>query len=239
MYRISLLLAVFLFFFNLSIGQEKKTIQGKIVSENGNVSGVLVLNLNTERETKSDIEGNFSIEVQPDDLLVFQSDNLEYLRKIIDPNDFSKTNIVVKMIAKVNQLDEIKIFNYSNINAVSLGILSKPAIAYTVGERRLVEARSGIGIGALINALSGRTKMLKRYAAFEKVDMRAARLKNMFEPRFFTKQLTIDESLIGRFVGYAAEQKEVAKAMSTNNKFLISFELVKIAENFKKLQREN
>lgn len=226
-----------LFTFN-AFGQTSKPLKGKIEVLDGNSQGILILNLNSEKETKSDFAGNFEIEAKVDDLLVFQSNNLEYLRKTIDEKDFSKGSFKISMLVKINQLEEIKIFNYPNINALSLGILSKPAKEYTLAERRLYQATSGGGIFVLINALNGKTKMLKRYLAFEKIETRTKKLTDMFEPDFYLKTLDIPEQLISRFIIYAAEEELVMKAMTTKNKFLVSFELVKIAENFKKLQNE-
>ena len=235
--KIQLLLSIFALL-NFGFAQESKLIKGKITVIDGNPKGILILNLNSEKETKSDFDGNFNIEAKIDDLIVFQSENLEYLRKTIDEKDFLTKEIAVKMSAKINQLDEVKIFNYPKINALSLGILSKPAKQYTLAERRLYAATSGGGLMVLMNALNGQTKMLKRYVAFEKIEARTIKLTDMFEPDFYTKTLTIPEAVVNRFIIYASEEESVMKAMTTKNKFLVSFELVKVAENFKKLQHE-
>ena len=224
--------------FDFSFAQESKLIKGKITVIDANPKGVLILNLNSEKETKSDFDGHFNIDAKIDDLIVFQSDNLEYLRKTIDDKDFLTGKLDVKMTLKMNQLDEVKIFNYPKINALSLGILSKPAKQYTLAERRLYTATSGGGLMVLMNALNGQTKMLKRYVAFEKTEARTIKLTDMFEPDFYTKTLTISEEVVNRFIIYASEEETVVKALATKNKFLVSFELVKVAENFKKLQHE-
>jgi hypothetical protein len=223
----------------IAFAQITKLLSGKIIVTDGNPKGVLILNLNSEKETKSDFNGNFTIEAKSEDLLVFQSENLEYLRKSIEDIDVKKGNFTVKMTVKNNQLDEIKIFTYPNINALSLGILTKPAKTYTLAERRLYNATSGGGVMLLMNALNGKTKMLKRYVAFEKIETRTATLIEMFESNFYIKTLSIPEGLVGRFIVFAAEEEAVIKAMRTKNKFLISFELVKVAQKFNKLQHEN
>lgn len=235
--KIQLVLSIFALL-NFGFAQESKLIKGKITVIDGNPKGVLILNLNSEKEIKSDFDGNFYIEAKIDDLLVFQSDNLEYLRKTIDEKDFLTGKIDVKMSPKINQLDEVKIYSYPNINALSLGILSKPAKQYTLATRRLYAATSGGGLMVLMNALNGQTKMLKRYVAFEKIEARTIKLTDMFEPDFYSKTLAMPEEAINRFIIFASEEESVMKAMTTKNKFLVSFELVKVAEIFKKLQHE-
>ena len=77
------------------------------------------------------------------------------------------------MTSKITQLDEVKV-QKSNIDAVSLGILTKPGKVYTPAERRLktatglyASANAGtmmggsVGLDPLINWISGRTALLK------------------------------------------------------------------------------
>ena len=219
--------------------QGAKNINGKIFVKYGSAADVLVLNLNTEQETKSDIDGKFTIQAKIDDLIVFQSNSLEIVRKSIEDNDYLKAYFEIKMIPKPEQLDEVKIFNYSYLNAVSLGILSKPAKTYSIAERRLYEATSGGGVMAWINVINGRKKMLKKYVAFEKIERRVAKINDMFTREFYIKTVEIPEDQVARFVTFAAEEESVIKLLSSKNKYLIGFELVKLAPKFKKLQNED
>ena len=219
--------------------QDAKNMNGKIIADQGSPADVLVLNLNTEKETRSDLDGNFMISAKIDDLIVFHSNSHEIVRKSIYNNDYLKGFFEVRLIPKPQQLDEIKIFNYSRINAVSLGILSEPAKTYTIAERRLYEATSGGGLMTWLNAINGRKKMLKKFVSFERIEARVSKLTDMFEPEFYTKTLEIPEDQVGRFLNFAAEDELVVKALSTKNKYLVSFELVKLAPQFKKLQNEN
>ncbi len=223
-------------------GQSEKKIAGQIVCKDVVAQGIRVLNLNTEKEAVSDFEGKFSIMAKPDDLLVFSSNNFDYMRKVIDDGDYRNGAITVTVTPKINQLEEVKINNNPNINAVSLGILSKPAKTYTPAERKLYTATTGNGLvsfDAILNGISGRTKMLKKYVAFEKKQLQVEKIANMFSDEYYVKQLKIDESLIRGFLYYAVEDEKVVEALSQKNKFLVSFALVKVAENFNKLQNEN
>lgn len=221
---------------NLIFSQSEKIISGQLICNEEILQGIVILNLVTEKETVSDFEGRFSIAAKPEDLLVIQSNNFDYVRKIIDDADFKKGHISLYLTKKVEQLEEVKIVNYPTINAVSLGVLSQPAKVYTVAERRLFTAQSEGGVGQLINYFSGRTKMLKRYAAFEKIEIRSEKLSNMFDDTYYITTLNIPEDKIRAFQNFAAEDASIIEPLKKKNKFLVAFALVPLAKQFVELQ---
>lgn len=84
--RFSLLLCFFTV--ALLFSQEAKRINGQIIVSDATTANVLVLNLNSTKETLTDKEGNFSIDVKLGDLLIFQAAHLDKMRKIIDEEAF-------------------------------------------------------------------------------------------------------------------------------------------------------
>lgn len=234
---------------NFANAQTSKLLSGKIVVKDGNRNGVLVLNLVTEKEAISDFNGNFKIEAKVDDLLVFQNSNLEYLRKSIDETDFENEFIIVEMTKKNIQLDEIKIFNYSRMNAVSMGILSAPAKIYTPAQRKLKTATSldpyfnagsmagfGMSLDPFFNAITGRTKMLKKFVAIESVQLRVQRLEQWFSDDYLINVLKINEKLLKGFLFYASEDARVIAGLRNKNQFLTSFALIDVAKHYNALQ---
>ncbi len=231
--------------------QPEKNIIGKIICAEMIPQGIKILNLVSEKETVSDLQGKFIIMAKPDDLLVFSSNNFDYMRKIVDDDDYKNGTITVTVTPKITQLEEVQINTYPNINAVSLGILSKPAKSYTPAERKLRTASKmypvlgvgtmmgfSMGLDPVFNAISGRTKMLKKFVISEKAQLKVEKIANMFSDEYYINQLKIKENLVRGFLYYAIEDKDVAEALSQKNKFLVSFALVKVAENFNKLQDE-
>ena len=140
----------------LLFSQTEKAISGQLICKDGILQGITILNLVTEKEAISNFDGKFIIFAKVDDLLVIQSNNFEYERKIIDDNDIKDGKIAINLTKKIEQLEEVKIIKYFNINAVSLGILSKPAKVYTTAARRMYTAQTGGLIGGVINYFSGR-----------------------------------------------------------------------------------
>ena len=244
----ALLILIFLFMMNVA-AQTSKKITGKIIVKEGFISDVLVLNLKTEQETKSDANGNFTIDAQVDDLIVFQAESLEYLRKSIDETDFEKGFFEIKMTTKPIELQELKIKDFSGINAVSMGILSRPAKVYTNAERKLrtasktdleldagMWAGASLGLDPFFNKISGRTKMLKKFVAMESVQLRVVKLQNWFPDEYVIQSLKVNENKVRGFWFYAAEDADIIEALKLKNKFLTAFALTKVAEKYNSFQ---
>ncbi len=232
-----------------SFSQSEKIIAGQLVCKDAILQGITILNLVNEKEAVSDFTGRFSIAAKVDDLLVIQSTNFEYARKIIDDEDFKKGIIAINLIKKIEQLEEVKIVNYSNINTVSLGIQKTTPKSYTPAERKLRTATAlyaqanvgnmaggSVGLDPLINAITGRTKMLKRNLSLDQTRRRAIKLSEMFSDSYFMNTLNIPEISVKAFQFYASDDPKVINGLALKNKFLVSFALISASEEFIKLQ---
>ena len=228
--------------------QKEKLIQGKIVVKNSKLDGIRVINLVNEKEAITDADGAFSILAKPEDLLVFSAEFLDYMRKIVDESDYNKGTLEVQMTAKVTQLDAVEIYNNTRINAVSLGILSKPAVEYTPAQRRLQTATrlypslyagtmagGSIGLDPLMNWISGRTTMLKRALKAEEKEILLAKLDFYYSDEFFTDELAIETLYLSAFKSYAVYDTVLIESIESKNKPRMDFNLYRLANEFKKL----
>lgn len=226
-------------------------MQGKIVIKDSKKSGIRVVNLFNEKEVFTDQEGNFTILAKPDDLLVFSAEFLDYMRKIVDESDYNKGAIEIQMTAKITVLDEVQIRDYSKINAVALGILSKPAKVYTPAERRLKTATGlyptlyagtmaggSIGLDPLMNWISGRTKMLKNALKSEEKEILLQKLNDYYQDDFFTDNLKIDQRYLGSFKNFVVYDVILIEAIRAKNKPRMDFNLYRLAVEFKKRNEE-
>lgn len=226
---------LFLFISTFVFAQKSVKIKGIIYVADAKVSSVHVINLNTEEEVISDVNGIFQIDVHAEDLLVFSANHLDYMRKIIDEDDIKSGTIKVEMTSKSNMLDEVEIKNYNRINAVSLGILSKPAKKYTVAERRVYSATSG-PVDILVNMLSGRTAMLKNELELEKKDFALKHLDGLYPESFYTQTLKIPKEDIGGFHYFIVEDFKLQEALKGKNSFLVTFLMIKLATDYKAIR---
>jgi hypothetical protein len=225
---------LFLLLTQLLFSQKEKLIIGKLVAKENVPQNVHIINLVNEKETISNEKGEFNILAKENDLLVFSSNNFNYERKIIEAKDYKNGAITVQLTEKIEQLDEVKINTNSEINAVSLGILSKPAKKYTPAERKLYTASQGTD--GFINTLTGRKKMLKRAAVFEKNQILLSKIDRWFDANFFIQDLKITEENVSRFKFFAVEHPKYQAKLAVNDKNLVRFALIELAAEFNKLQ---
>ncbi len=225
----------FLFLNTLVFAQKNVKIKGTIIVPDAKPSGVHVINLNSKKEVISDEKGNFTIEVHVDDLLVFSAEHLDYMRKIVEMEDVKSETISINMTSKKIMLEEVEIVNYNRINAVSLGILSKPAKVYTPAERRLYGATSS-PLDGLLNALSGRTAMLKDGVEIEKKQFALEDLSERYPENFYTQTLKIPKEEIGAFHYYIVEDFKLKEALKGDNPFLVTFLMIKLATDYKAIR---
>lgn len=220
----------------------EKLIHGKIVVESGNAEGVSIINLVNEKTTVSDGNGEFSILVKGDDLLVFSSVNLEYYRRIIEDEDLELDVLTIKMTAKIRELEEVIVNKHPEINAVSLGISPKGIKKFTPAERKLATASSmklnPQGLDPLINAISGRTKMLKKELEVEKKERLLVYIGALFDDDYYIKTLKIPVEYIKGFQYYCIEKEEFATSLGSKNRTNIKFLIIPLAQKYNEIIRD-
>jgi hypothetical protein len=221
--KISILTTVF------SYGQ--KTIYGVVKVENASAEGIHVTNLVSEKATITNEKGEFWLDVKEDDLIVFSAVHLNYWRKSISENDLKNGKIEVIMTAKVSELEEVVVTDYSRINAKDLGIINYTPKSYTPAERRLRAASSG-PVDILLNWISGRTKMLKNEVQIEKKEFMIIWLDDNFEETEFTSTFKIPNEYVDGFKFYVVEDIDLAQAIQAKNKSRVTFLLGELAQDF-------
>jgi hypothetical protein len=218
------------------IGQTtgEKLIHGKTVTESRNVAGVSVINLVNEKSTVSDSNGDFYILAKAEDLLVFSLVNLEYYRRIIEEEDLKPDVLIIRMTAKITELDEVVVNRYPKINAVSLGISPKGIVQRTRAERRL-DAANSMPVAALINLMSGRTAMLKKEIEVEKKELLLAKIGNLYSDKYFTNTLKIPTEFIKGFQYFIVENETFVAILKSKNRTKIEFAIVPLAAKYNEI----
>jgi hypothetical protein len=224
------LILFLIFFYQMTFGQTagEKIIHGKIIVESRNISGVTIINLVNEKSTISDSNGEFFILAKAEDLLVFTSVNLEYHRRLIEEEDFKQEVIIIKMIAKITELEEVIVNKYPQINAVALGISPKGIIQRTRAEKRL-DAANSMPIAALINLMSGRTEQLKKEIEVEKKELFLVKLDALYDDEYYTQRLKIPVDYINGFKHYIIENEKFTVVFKSKNKKMTEFLMVDLA----------
>lgn len=195
-----------------------------------------------QKENKSATPANDSIpnKLNPDIILSKEKSN-----NSIKPH-FSDT-LKRSIFESVNKLDDVFINSKSEFTALSLGIIQKEIKPLTQYERQLYTAGDfkpihllsllggSLAVDPIINAISGRTKRLKRYVQFEKKESNLIYLEDNYK-EYMLNTLNIKEQLIGRFLNYLVENEELQYLIDRKNNGELYFFIGDQWFRFKSLQ---
>jgi hypothetical protein len=241
---------VFILIANSLLAQEspRTILNGKITANSMDLEGVYVINLKTEKSTITEKEGYFAINAIPGDSLLFSAVHLKGIRICLKQEDFQKELFLVKMEPMITYLKEVVVRRYDNINAFSLGIISRGKKSYTPAERKLYTATSlsptasvsgmaggSISADPLINWMSGRTKMLKKELEVENKEFCLLQLENMFDKNYFAYHLKIPLEYIKGFKYYIVENERFTTLLKSKNKTNIEFAMITLAEKYNEI----
>jgi hypothetical protein len=229
-------LFTFLFLSCIQVVLPQKLLSGKVMVEGALTENVNITNVDNNKSVSTNQEGAFSILVNIGDALVFSAVNLETKRKVITAEDLNETLIIVKMSASITPLNEVKVNEVTAITAENLGIIPQGQKKYSPAERRVHEATTGGGLvplNPILNAISGRTTMLKKEVVAEKKERLLLRLDGWFEEKFYTNSLKIPQEYIKGFHYFLIEDNDFVRALKAKNKTLTKFLMSKLALDYK------
>jgi hypothetical protein len=214
--------------------QKDSLIKGKISVDGNDVDGITVFNLTSKSKTLSSNGGYFIIRAKVNDTIQFTALHIESKNHILKDVDFKSNLFLIQLNVHSVLLKEVTVTN-DRITAESLGIIPVGQKKYTVAQRRLQVAKSGIGIDPLFNWLSGRTSHLKSEVAFEEKESLKNKIATAYENEYFMGTLHIPESYINGFLFYIAEDKDLTEAIKIKNKTKVEFRLIELAADYLKL----
>lgn len=247
---IRLVCFLFVLFATKVVAQEvvPSVLNGKVSANMSNLEGVYIVNLKTEKTTVTEEAGYFSISAKVGDTLLFSAVQFKSRKIALTKEYFENELFLVKMEPIVNKLKEVIIRRYDNINAVALGIIPKGQKTYTPAERKLKTATSldatanagsmaggSISADPLLNALSGRSAMLKKELAVEKKEFYMALLEEMFDTNHFVNKLKIPVAYVKGFEYFAVENDKFTKILNLKNKTTVEFLLGELATKYNEL----
>ncbi|QYJ68586.1 hypothetical protein [Flavobacterium litorale] len=239
------LLLYILLFPIITWAQERVLLQGRVMVNENAISNIYVINTTAGEETRSAIGGSFSIAAQPGDRLVFYSPTIITREFILREEAFSESPFVVTVTPQAYELNEVVIDKYGAIDEESLGLVPKNQKRYTPAERRLKTAgdfNPTIFIGAIggamsldpiINAISGRTKMLKKELKTERKDRLLVLAENLFDnEQQIATAYNIPKEYVKGFLYHSIEDRDFAQALNDRNDAQAKFLLNILAEKY-------
>ena len=233
--RINRILQITLFLLTVQIGfgqnNTSKEITGQIFEQSSNVEGVNIINNTTQVTAVSNAAGLFTIVVREGDVLVFSAVNLEPFKRRITFEDLNSASVIIKMSAKEIELKEVIVNDNGGITAENLGVIPYGQKKYTPAERKVYTATSTPG-DMLLNAISGRTAMLKKEVNVEKKEMLFRKIEYLFDENYYTERLKIPVADIKGFQLYCVDDAEFAVSLDTKNKTMSMFLITDLARKY-------
>lgn len=199
-------------------------IHGKI-SAPDEVEGIHIINKTASRFTISNSYGEFTIPARLNDTLLFSGISYQPKEIVVTKLIIASKQCTVYLEELVNVLDEVVVgkvltgdllsdINNSDvkrsINFYDLGIPGYTGKPKTQSERRLYEATSGSGLiplNPIINAISGRTKLLKAHLKLERSDNCLDKMKADFAESLFSSY-ELEEDKRAEFFYYCQDDPE-------------------------------
>ena len=198
-----------------------RNLQGKVLNKGQGVSDVHVMNTSRSRATITNETGDFNIGINLGDTLLFSAVQFKRKTIVISGAMLESLSIVVPLEEFVNELDEVILRPYDLsgdlsrdmgqmktdgvVTASTLGLPNAYVNPLTQAERMKHEATTGGGLvplNPILNAISGRTKYLKKRIATENQYARTARVRAFYPDSLFVIELYIPESKIDDFMFY-------------------------------------
>ncbi len=210
-----ILLLFFLMLGTLNGFAQKKNILGKVVAKTRDLEGIYVKNTNLNTSALTQKGGYFSIEANPNDTLIFSAVHLIGREKVLSYADMNKSLVFVPMEYAETLLDEIIIDRRVTTESLGLGGARK----LTPAQRRLHRATSSNGgiipVDAIVNAISGRTKMLKKAVELDEEYLFVNQLLNKFPIEFYLDKLKIPEQYYMAFGYFLAQDPIIITSYQT------------------------
>lgn len=253
------ILFIFLIAFSKGVAQQEQFLQGQVLNDTIDRSNLNIVNITLEKGTTTSQSGNFEIPVRVGDTINISA--LQYISKqfIVTPTIFKRKKITLYLEPKVTELQEVEISNieltgdiYKDIQSTKLkrqifpsdlGIPENTAPPRTIEERRYytaVTSSGGIPLDGLINAITGRLKMLKKHIEVSRFEKKVQEARFEFSDSLYMKQLNIPQDRIEDFVYYIFENKDALAYVNTNNALdLLDYMILKSKDYLSAIQEQD
>jgi hypothetical protein len=229
-------------FLHSQTGKIKATVMGNDFP----LEGIEIANLVSKGTTITNNSGVFSIFAKVGDEIIFVSKNYEYKTINLKEADFQNANLVINLIRKTEELDEVVVTN--TVKAPLIPNMQKlldtqyPDDKYSQKKNPFGTDGSILYGPDLVQILGRLGKLLKKNKEKTskektKIDFKILAVNSLSQD-FFSKQLKLNPEEIPLFLEFCDADSKSKKLIETSNELeLMDFLFAKNAE-FKKLKKD-
>jgi len=232
---------IFLFLFlvnTVAIAQFPMSIQGQVTLEGASLEAAHVTNLNSQLSTTTNKDGRFWLQVDVSDVLLVSHVSAKEKYVIIYKGLATEALLSIVLELQTNELDEVILKEQPDITVQSVGIIQGEQKIPTANERRLHTAGDfkaihllsllggSLQVDPIINAITGRTKMLKRYV---EIDKQIAVYESLYEyhNHFIKERFEVDDTEVKQFFNVLVDHPEITNLLKNDNEDQIRIWLCK------------
>ncbi|MDJ0645043.1 MAG: carboxypeptidase-like regulatory domain-containing protein [Flavobacteriaceae bacterium] len=224
-----LLLSYFIFGSKIAAQNDRRVINGKIVSDSLSVEKIHIINKNTKTGTYTNVSGDFAIPVKVDDTLVFTAVQFELYKRIVSEIDMMQLQLIIRLKAKNNQLEEVIVKSISVAQGLGLPNADKKPLNRTENRLNahnkssapiltlatLLNQRGGIdNIYYILSGKRKRDRKLNKLMLEDKISARDTKalqqIRLHFEDDFFVNTVGIPVERINDFLDFCLKDNIVA-----------------------------
>ncbi|MBU2995246.1 carboxypeptidase-like regulatory domain-containing protein [Cellulophaga baltica] len=221
----------------IGIYSQVNTISAKVIYNDIVLESVTVKNLSSNENTISNNKGLFSLKAAIGDTLHFSYIGMKNLERIITQNDLKNDSLNIQMFEKTVVLEGVEVVEYSSVNSLSLGIISKEKKEFSQYERKLATAGDfkaihllsllggKLAVDPIINKISGRTKRMKYAIELEKKENRITFLEENYSAYLLDK-LKIENGELQLFYTHLIEDENIEKMIENYQHDKFAFFLI-------------
>jgi len=231
--RVKLLTTISIFTYQLSVSQTEKLLHGKVFSQNIPLNKVEVINKTAKISTRTNEQGEFSILVRSNDSVLFFSKDYFFKRLKISQENIDQNNIVINMILKPEELEEVLITNiqFPKVKAADINSTIVPATPLSTGvyDGTITNGMDLMAIFSLFIKKDKKAKLKPKELDFKKLAEATVPLD------FFTNDLKLNPEEKDLFLQFCnADPKAQILVKQKNLLYIMDFLYTK-SEEFKKL----
>jgi hypothetical protein len=229
--NLKLVLAVMTFLVTLPAFSQVSVLKGIVRADSLADFKINIINITQGSGTTTSNTGEYEIEVKVNDTLIFSAIQYQPVEINITNKIIDEGYLEVQMFDRINELEEVVLSNVSltgnlehDISGIEtysqedFGFAYSPTKPLTSIERKLHTAQSE-KIDALLNAISGRTKMLKTAREYEDTMEMVEKAVTIFSASFFLDNLQIPENKIKAFLFFCTEDPYFRELMSNSKRW--------------------
>ncbi len=234
------IILISLLLISISMSSQVIILQGIISSDvDIEFEGLNIQNLTLGKSSITNAKGEFQIPATLHDTLSISALHIQTILVIIEDEHMLRRNLNINLIEKLNELEAVNLrrtallgFISSDANLIptiqfitasSIGLPNANVPRLTRTQRSIYTATNPEGIDPLINAISGRTKMLKNRLKGEKTRSFTLQLLDKFPDTYFISSLEIEQGNIYSFLFFCEDDSNYDIVMKQSNIKIIEF----------------